>query len=248
MGVIPPETLAQMLRDAGMLNPQVGALPFVTGADAQLAAGHGLDYGSVSEGDWGGYADPAAGRTQGQEYINGMPLYGASMSLVPYAMGTLGFSLTRLLGSTVVKRVVAWATGLGLGWMLLEPFTEGTALPAEIEQFVATILPGQQGGLGEAPGGLDQLGGRVIKTWRAGVAWFAILLYPTQKGFSYKRVVYNTRRGMWLPVRTPRNIVIGAKELRIASMLGHKRRVGKRRILQIIARPASMRRSWKGKR
>lgn len=79
--------------------------------------------------------------------------------------------------------------------------------------------------------------GDVVNEWEAGPARFREVVVATKRGFTVRREVWQPKRGLWVAVRVRHNIVIGAKTLAIASTLGHKRRIGKRRVLQIIATP-----------
>lgn len=160
-------------------------------------------------------------------------------------VGTLLAFILKHWSIATALKIVAAIVSLGMAAELSNPHKEGTALPDWLERIIYTVLPGQQAFLGEFPPGLDKLGGQVVKKWRAGVAYFAIILRTTKTGFVYQRVVYSAKRSLWVPVSIPRNIVVGAKELRIAAALGHKRRVGKRRLLQLIARPYPRRQQFR---
>lgn len=100
---------------------------------------------------------------------------------------------------------------------------------------VQTILPGLQGE--EFPPGLGSIQGRPVKRWIAGgqKVYFAQFEQPTRRGSHLQNYVWQAKRQAWVPYRQRRNIVIGAKELSLAAALGHKRKLGKRRVLQNIA-------------
>lgn len=160
--------------------------------------------------------------------------------VVGMAIGTLGSFIASKWGIGILTTLIGM---FGID-MFYDPYDEGTPLPDFIERAIYTLIPGQQTFLGEFPAGLGDIGGVVLKRWKAGEGYFAIIRHPTARGFTTRRWAYSKKRGLWRPVRSARNIVIGAKELRIAATLGHKRRIGKRKLLQYIAHPRKMSRPY----
>jgi len=195
------------------------------------------------------YAAGLGGESGVSVSIEGVPIFqafggGATPYLTPLTEGgNAGGATEQNAIAALVAQGLAWLIRMALSkWGLsaivatLLGLVSREAIQGELGQMVATIVPGLQPGLGEFPPGLGEIQGRLMKRWRAGLAFFAQFEQPSKRGTTIR--TYCWIRGAWRPIRLPRNIVIGAKELRLASTLGHKRRIGKRRVLQIIASPA----------
>ncbi len=128
-----------------------------------------------------------------------------------FGLGAIGAALVALIGKDTI---LSWVGGA-----------------------IATILPGQQEWLGEYPAGLGQIEGRLVQKWTAGGqrTYFASFEQPTRTGARIQFYAYSSKRNAWLPYSYKRNIVIGAKELQLASALGYRRHVGKKKLLQLVA-------------
>lgn len=171
--------------------------------------------------------------------VVGVPSPSTAVPAVAAAIAALGGSVAAVLRWVVAtfgaKQVAAALLSL-IGVQLFKEVAE-EAGQGFLEGGLATLIPGQQGWLGEFPAGMGELGGRVVRTWTAGGArvYFCMVEKPTRRGTRLQPYVYSVKRSAWLPFSYRRNIVVGAKELSLAAALGHKRRMGKRRVLQTIA-------------
>lgn len=157
---------------------------------------------------------------------------GGSPAVAPVFAGGIAAVMAWVVNQFGLRNIIKW---------LIAAFT--------LDTIMDIVREGEGGGLpditpwegvlpfvgGSTPGGLDKIEGRLVRSWKAGLTWFAEFEQPRRHGSAIQYYAWSPRKGAWLPFRYRRNIVIGAKELSIASALGHKRRIGKRRILQTIA-------------
>ncbi len=195
----------------------------------QMLAGYG--YGSALTG---ALSSPAAAL---DAWIGTTPAGGA---LPGTALTAADQSITSFLTNLGINSVIKWLVGIfgigALGAALVAVVGKDT-IAGWIGTAIATIIPGVQGSLGEFPPGLGSIEGREVRRWSAGGqrTYFAVFEQPTKSGSHLQYYAYSQRRGAWLPYSYRRNIVFGAKELELAAALGHRKHMGKKKVLQAIA-------------